>query len=134
MKQGLMRGLAAITASLCAVSLVAASYAPTRSAFINSRLGTVSYRLEETGESSGDNYYFESEFDSLSDLLAAKTQLAEQIASEGTVLLKNNGALPLDAASEPVTLWGHNSVFTARGGMIGSTAAAGRIPFCCAKR
>ena len=125
MKQGLMRGLAALTASLCAVSLVAASYAPTRSAFINARLGTVSYRLEETGETTGDSYYFESEFNSLSDLLAAKTQLAEQISAEGTVLLKNNGALPLDASTEPVTLWGHNSVFTARGGMIGSTAAAG---------
>ena len=57
MKQGLMRGLAALTASLCAVSLVAASYAPTRSAFINARLGTVSYRLEETGETTGDSYY-----------------------------------------------------------------------------
>ena len=125
MKQGLMRGLAALTASLCAVSLVAASYAPTRSAFINARLGTVSYRLEETGETTGDSYYFESEFNSLSDLLAAKTQLAEQISAEGTVLLKNNGALPLNASTEPVTLWGHNSVFTARGGMIGSTAAAG---------
>lgn len=125
MKQGLMRGLAAFTASLCAVSLVAASYAPTRSAFINSRLGTVSYRLEDTGETTGDSYYFESEFNSLSDLLDAKKQLAEQIGAEGTVLLKNNGALPLDASAEPVTLWGHNSVFTARGGMIGSTAAAG---------
>ncbi|MBQ6384773.1 MAG: glycoside hydrolase family 3 protein [Lachnospiraceae bacterium] len=125
MKQGLMRGLAGITASLCAVSLVAAAYAPTRSAFINSRLGTVSYRLEETGETEGDNYYFESEFDSLTDLLAAKQELAEQISAEGTVLLKNeNAALPMDASSEKVTLWGHNSVFTARGGMIGSTASA----------
>ena len=78
MKQGLMRGLAAFTASLCAVSLVAASYAPTRAAFINSRLGTVSYRLEETGEQEGDSYYFESEFTSLDDLLAAKAELAEQ--------------------------------------------------------
>ncbi|MBP3914012.1 MAG: glycoside hydrolase family 3 C-terminal domain-containing protein, partial [Lachnospiraceae bacterium] len=125
MKQGLMRGLAAFTASLCAVSLVAASYAPTRAAFINSRLGTVSYRLEETGEQEGDSYYFESEFTSLDDLLAAKAELAEQISSEGTTLLKNtNAALPLDNTAEKVTLWGHNSVFNAKGGMIGSTASA----------
>ena len=125
MKQGLMRGLAAFTASLCAVSLVAASYAPTRAAFINSRLGTVSYKLEETGEQEGDSYYFESEFSSLEDLLGAKAELAEQISSEGTTLLKNtNAALPLDSAAEKVTLWGHNSVFNAKGGMIGSTASA----------
>lgn len=125
MKQGLMRGLAGITASLCAVSLVATAYAPSRAAFINSRLGTVSYRLEETGETEGDSYYFESEFSSLDELLAAKTELAEQISAEGTVLLKNkDAALPMDAASEKVTLWGHNAIFSARGGMIGSTAAA----------
>ena len=125
MKQGLMRGLAAITASLCGISAVAAIYAPTRSAFINSRLGTVSYRLEETGQLENDSYYFESEFSSLTDLLAAKAELAEQISAEGTVLLKNeNAALPLNAETEPVTLWGHNAVFNARGGMIGSTAAA----------
>lgn len=86
---------------------------------------TSSMRLVETGDAAQDTYYYKSEFSSLSDLVAAKIDLATQISGEGTVLLKNeNQALPMDPASEPVTVWGHNSLFPARGGMIGSTAAA----------
>ena len=125
MKKGLMRGLAGITASLLAISLVATEYAPTRAAFINARLGTSSVKLVETGDASVDTYRYKSEFASLSDLVAAKVELAEQISAEGSVQLKNeDNALPLDAAGEAVTLWGHNSLFPSKGGMIGSTASA----------
>lgn len=125
MKKGLMRGLAGITASLCGLCLVATSYTDTRSAFINARLGTSSVKVVETGDGTEDNYHYKSEFENLSDLVAAKVELAEQIASEGSVLLKNaNSALPMAAGSEKVTVWGHNSLFPAKGGMIGSTASA----------
>ncbi|MBQ6362122.1 MAG: glycoside hydrolase family 3 C-terminal domain-containing protein [Lachnospiraceae bacterium] len=125
MKKGLMRGLAGITASLCAISLVATAYTPSREAFINTRLGTSSVELVETGDGSADPYYYESEFASLGDLVQANVDLSEQISAEGSVLLKNtNNALPIDTASETVTLWGHNCIFPAKGGMIGSSAAA----------
>lgn len=125
MKKGLMRGLAGIMASLCAICLVATSYAPSRAAFINTRLGTSSFELVETGDASQDTYYYKSEFESLGDLVQANVDLATQISAEGSVLLKNqNAALPLDAASEGVTLWGHNCLFPSKGGMIGSSAAA----------
>lgn len=125
MKKGLMRGLAGITASLCAIAVVATSYTDTQSAFINARLGTSSMKLVETGDTAQDNYRYKSEFGSLSELVSAKQELAEQISAEGSVLLKNeNQALPMDPGNESVTLWGHNSLFLARGGMIGSTAAA----------
>lgn len=125
MKKGLMRGLAGITASLLAITAVATFYTDTRSAFINARLGTTSMKLVETGDGTTDNYHYKSEFTELSDLVAAKEALATQIAGEGAVLLKNeNKALPMDPATETVTIWGHNSLFPARGGMIGSTASA----------
>lgn len=125
MRKALMRGLAGILASLFAITMVATSYSDTRSAFINARLGTSSTKLVETGDGTQDPYHYKSEFSSLSDLVAAKKDLATQISAEGTVLLKNeNNALPMNASSEGVTIWGHNSLFAARGGMIGSTAAA----------
>ncbi len=125
MKKGLMRGLAAVTASLCAIFVVATPYAQTRSAFINSRLGTSSVQVEETGDGTENTFHYTSEFSSLTELVAAKVDLATQIAAEGCVLLKNeNQALPMDSGSEGVTLWGHNSLFLALGGMIGSTASA----------
>ena len=99
MKKGLIRGLAGITASLCAVALVAAPYAGNQSAFINARLGTVSSRIE-TEDAGEDSYHFKSEFSSLEELVNAKKELAQQIAADGAVLLKNNdSALPLAAGA-----------------------------------
>ena len=71
-----------------------------------------------------DGYYFDSEFTTLEEVVKAKQALAEQIGSEGAALLKNNGALPLDKATESVTLWGFNSSSPILGGMMGSTAVA----------
>ena len=124
MKKGLTRGLAGIMAAFCAIFFVAATYAHERAAFINTRLGTTSVELVETSDNPEDSYRWKSEFTSLSDLYAEKTALAAQISAEGSVLLKNNGALPLTPGSETVTLWGHNSIFTSLGGMIGSSAIA----------
>ncbi len=124
MKKGLMRGLAGITLSLLTITAIATSYTGTREAFINAHLGTSSMKLVEIGDASKDTYYYKSEFGSLAELVEAKKNLAVEIAGEGTVLLKNeDDALPL-AAGADVTLWGHNVLFPARGGMIGSTASA----------
>ena len=68
-----MRGLAGISASLLAICFVATSYTATRAAFINTRLGTSSMKLVETGDPSTDKYYYKSEFSSLTDLVEAKS-------------------------------------------------------------
>ena len=125
MKKGLMRGLAGIMAALCAIFFVAATYAHERAAFINTRLGTSSVELVETSDDPEDAYRWKSEFESLTDLVDTKVELAAQIEAEGAVLLKNdNGALPLTPGVDTVTLWGHNTIFPATGGMIGSSAIA----------
>ena len=125
MKQkNVMRGLAGLSATLLAVSSAATAVASTRTDFINSKLGTSSFKLVEKGDGTGDSIYFDSEFSSVQDLIDAKKQLAEEISEEGSVLFKNtNEALPLDKTSEKVTLWGMNSHVPTLGGEIGSSVA-----------
>ena len=125
-KGRVFRGLSAITASLLSISVGGVAIVNANAAFINSRLGTTNIKLVETGDGSADTNYFESEFGSVSELVAAKEALAEEIASEGTILLKNtNDALPM-AASDEVTVWGMNSTDPVLGGMIGSSVSVNK--------
>ncbi|MBQ7464981.1 MAG: hypothetical protein IJS55_00510, partial [Oscillospiraceae bacterium] len=102
-KIGLKRGLAVILASVLVLSLFVTSVAQTWSGKINAFLGTSSYTTVKSGESTSDGIYFESEFTTLKEVIDAKEALAREISQEGTVLFKNDGALPLDASSEKVT-------------------------------
>jgi beta-glucosidase len=122
-KIGLKRGLSVILASVCVLSLFASSIAQTWAGKINTFLGTTSFETVKTGESTSDGIYFESEFQSVKDVIDAKEALAREISQEGTVLFKNNGALPLDPASEKVTIWGLNALAPTFGGLIGSTTS-----------
>lgn len=92
---------------------------------INTRLGVSSYKIVDTsnGEKT-DSTYFKSEFSSLDEVIEAKDALAAEIASEGTVLFKNEDTtLPLNTSSDKVTLWGLNSINPTLGGMIGSSVS-----------
>ena len=122
-KTGLKRGLAVILASLFVLSLFVSSIAQTWAGKINTFLGTSSYETVKTGESTSDGIYFESEFKTVKEVIDAKEALAREISQEGTVLFKNNGALPLDPASEKVTIWGLNALAPTFGGLIGSTTS-----------
>ena len=53
----------------------------------------------------------------------SQKELATQLSAEGSVLLKNDGALPVKKDSENITLWGLNSINPTLGGMIGSSVA-----------
>ncbi len=119
----LWRGLTTITGSLLIISLTATGVAESRASFLNTRLGTSNYVMTG-GDPEADSNYFEAEFASVEEVMAAKQELAEQIGAEGAVLLKNNGALPLDKSSEKVTLWGFNSASPILGGMMGSSPVA----------
>ncbi|WP_418969420.1 glycoside hydrolase family 3 C-terminal domain-containing protein [Alloscardovia omnicolens] len=120
---GLWRGLSAVIASMCAVTVAGTFIAYNNGATINAFLGTSNYRVEKvSGKNTTDGIYFDSEFKTVEELIAAKDKLAEQISAEGSVLLKNhNAALPLNKTSEHVTLWGMNSHTPTLGGMIGSS-------------
>jgi len=119
------RGLTTLTAGLMAFIIGAIPVVNVNSATLNSLLGTSNYKLVDNsdGTEDVDAQYFKSDYSSVAEVVAAKQELAEQIAEEGTVLLKNNeSALPLDISSEKVTLWGMNSHNATYGGMIGSSA------------
>lgn len=120
---GLWRGMSALTASLCAMAVAGTAIAQSNAGFINAALGVSNYSVQNIGDGqTGDATYFDSEFTSLNDLIDAKTDLAERISEEGSVLLKNeHAALPLDKGLETVTLWGMNSHTPTLGGLIGSS-------------
>ncbi len=122
-KLGLKRGLAVVLASLFVLSLFASSIAHTWETKINTFLGTSSYETVKTGESTSDGIYFKSEFKTVKEVIDAKEALAREISQEGTVLFKNDGALPLNAETEKVTVWGLNALAPTFGGLIGSTTS-----------
>ena len=115
------RGLTGISASVLAMLFAGLNIANANVGFINARLGTTNNIVVDSGDGTEDTIYYKSEFSTLEEMVLAKRALAEEIASEGTVLFKNNGALPLNISSESVTLWGLNSHFPTLGGMIGSS-------------
>ena len=57
-----------------------------------------------------DSDYYKSDFDSVSAVKSAGMDLTERVMSEGAVLLKNNGALPLDKSNDRVSLFSISSV------------------------
>lgn len=126
-KMKLWRGLSGVLAALFTLSLGLTVIAGANATTINTRLlGTSNnYEIVQLESDDVDSYYFKSEFASVADLVAAKVAVARQISAEGSVLLKNNGALPLNKTSDKVTLWGLNTTVPQLGGQIGSSVSVG---------
>lgn len=120
-----MHGMTSAMASMLVLSIGVTGIMDAHSMELNTRLGTTNYKLvEKEGEAGSDGSYFDSEFSDLGDLIHAKEALAEEIAGEGCVLLKNQeNNLPLDVEKEKIILWGLNSHNPTLGGMIGSSTA-----------
>lgn len=68
-------------------------YAPV----INQALDIETDKLVPSGDSAEeqDTYYYKSDYASLQDMYTAKVQLLREIGQEGTVVLKNDGVLPI---------------------------------------
>lgn len=105
-----------LTAIFCGVTLLASSYVRE----INSFMGIASAEVvNKGGESAEDCLYYESEYDSIDEMLTAKSELCEEITDEGIVLLKNNGVLPLENVKK-VTCLGRASTDLVYGGGSGA--------------
>lgn len=87
---------------------VANSYAPT----INGTLG-IQTSVVTGGE--GKQYYT-SDYDNLEEMLQAKAQLLREVGQEGTILLKNDGVLPLKKNGEVTVLGADSFIFDATTG------------------
>lgn len=118
----LLRGAAAACAVLTTVSIGAAGMAAYWEPTINQFLGTSSTKVVTSEESTGEGLYTYENKDikTSDDLVKWHKDLAVREQREGSVLLKNNGALPL-AEGAKVTLLGNRSVVSVYGGQIGSS-------------
>lgn len=105
-KKNLWRGGAYLSAALVFVGSTAGTALETNRNMVDSFLGTKSY-VVQTDTTSGDLYTtFTADYSNTDELVKAHEEAGENLAAEGSVLLKNNGALPLDASVQNVTLLG----------------------------
>lgn len=89
---------------------------------IDKFLGTKSTKLVTENSDGTDLYTFKSDYTSTSDLLHGIQDVGERMSEEGSVLLKNNGALPLTQdETQKITLLGFSSYYPVQGGDMGSS-------------
>jgi beta-glucosidase len=120
-------GIGRIMISCLCVILLIATIVVTQNKFLYYTICSVVGGSERTLISGNpDDYkYYESEYSSKDEVLAAAHDLNEEICEEGFVLLKNEGeALPLKAQAK-VTVFGKNSVDMVLGGS-GSNAGSSK--------
>ena len=101
--------LTVLFAILTIASVIGTNVALSASQAINIFLKTETYKIVDKGGSDEDTEYFKSEYDSQEELEAAGADVAERVHEEGSVLLKNNGVLPLDSSAKVSTL-SHSSI------------------------
>lgn len=118
------RGVTTTTASMLALSVAATTVVNGFRTDIDKFLGTHSTKVVTEEGDAGDLYTFTSDYKSTTELLDAIEDLGERMSEEGSVLLKNNGALPLTAdETQKVSLLGFSSYYPVRGGDMGSSLA-----------
>lgn len=118
------RGVTTATASLLALSVCASTVVDGFRTDIDKFLGTKSTKLVTEDADPTTLYPYASDYTSTTDLLHGIQDVGERMSEEGSVLLKNNGALPL-TSDEPqkITLLGFSSYYPVQGGNMGSSLA-----------
>ena len=128
-KQLIRRGLAALAVMLLVFSLCVAPVVEKYRTDIDKFLGTSSTKLvTDNNEAAQNAYTWQTDYASTTELVQAIADLGERMSEEGSVLLKNNGALPLDSTEKgKISLLGFSSYYPIMGGDMGSllTANAG---------
>ena len=121
-KRQLWRGITTVTAAVLTLSLSVSMIIDIFRTDIDKFLGTKSSKIVTVSTENEDLYTFKSDYSSTSELLNSIEDLGERMNEEGTVLLKNNGALPLSQdETKKVTLLGFSSYYPVRGGDMGSS-------------
>ena len=116
------RGATTATASLLALSVCASTVVDGFRTDIDKFLGTKSTKLVTENSDGTDLYTFKSDYTSTTELLHGIQDVGERMSEEGSVLLKNNGALPLTQdETQKITLLGFSSYYPVQGGDMGSS-------------
>ena len=121
-KRQLWRGLCAVMASLLVLSLAVSPVVNQFRTDIDKFLGTSSTKMITDKTLESENLYtYVSDYGSTTELVQAIADLGTRMSAEGSVLLKNNGALPLSEEEKGrVSLLGFASYFPTMGGDMGS--------------
>ena len=121
-RQRLWRGLTTLTASVLALAVAGSSIVNGFRTDIDKFLGTSSSRVVTEDADPADIYTYASDYSSTTELVNAIADVGERMSEEGTVLLKNNGALPLTANEKgKISLLGFSSYNPCVGGVMGSS-------------
>lgn len=116
------RGVTTATASLLTLSVCASTVVDGFRTDIDKFLGTKSTKLVTENSDGTDLYTFKSDYTSTTELLHGIQDVGERMSEEGSVLLKNNGALPLTQdETQKITLLGFSSYYPVQGGDMGSS-------------
>ena len=107
------RGLAALFLSIALLVFSMGGVAEQWRSVIDQNLGTTSSKTVNDGR-------YQADYTDTDDLVKAHRQIGEQVGQEGAVLLKNNGAMPLQSGAK-VTLFGMGSQYPFLGGVMGSS-------------
>lgn len=120
--QRVWRGVTATTATVLALSISAGVVVDSFRTDIDKFLGTQSTKVVTEDADPATVYTYTSDYSSTTELLDAIEDLGERMSEEGTVLLKNNGALPLTAdETQKISLLGFSSYHPVMGGIMGSS-------------
>ena len=120
--QRVWRGLTTVCAVLLMFALMLQNLVDGFRTDLDKFLGTQSSFIVTEDDGSENLYTFQSDYSSTKELLDAIEDLGERMQEEGTVLLKNNGALPLTAdETQRVSLLGYSSYYPVQGGQFGGS-------------
>ncbi len=124
-KSQIWRGLSAFTAMVLTLSVVGTTVVSDHRTDIDKFLGTTSTKVVTDEEvDTSEMYTYTSDYANTTELVTAMADIGERMSEEGSVLLKNNGALPLTAdETGKVSLLGFSSYFPNKGAILGPTAA-----------
>ena len=122
-KSRLWRGLSAVTATCLALSVCASGIVNDHRTDIDKFLGTSSTKVvTDPNADISTVYTYQSDYANTTELVQAIADVGERMSAEGTVLLKNNGSLPLtEDEKSKVTLLGFSSYYPVMGGDMGSS-------------
>ena len=122
-KISLYRGMSATGAALLALTVSATTVVNDHRTDIDKFLGTSSTKIVTDGDVDTSNMYtYTSDYGSTTELVQAIADVGERMSEEGSVLLKNNGALPLTSdETKKVSLLGFSSYYPVQGGDMGSS-------------
>lgn len=123
-KTRVWRGVTTTFASMLALSLVVTSAVQGFRTDIDKFLGTTSSAFSTENASAAD-YTYKSDYSSTKELVTAIRDFGEKVSEEGSVLLKNDGALPLSQAeTQKISLLGFSSYYPVQGGDMGSSLSS----------